>query len=72
MTDHIIQRYRLMETQVIGPSLESARRFAEQWSTKPAMAMALFIGSDPDEDGIPDMVFINGALFRRAESEREE
>jgi hypothetical protein len=64
MTDHVIQRYRLMETQVIGPSIESARGFAKQWSTKPAMAMAL----DPDEEGIPDTVFIGGVAFRRADS----
>jgi hypothetical protein len=64
MTDHVIQRYRLMETQVIGPSIESARHYAKRWSTKPAMAMAL----DPDEEGIPEVIWINGVAFRRADS----
>ena len=63
MTDHVIQRYRLMETQVVGVSAESARQFAATWSTKPSMAMGL----DPDEDGVPAIVFVNGVAFRRAE-----
>ena len=68
MTDHAIQRYMLKETRVVEPTRESAAKWAQQWSKRPGEAYGL----DPDEDGTPTELFVNGVAFRRADREEGE